>query len=639
MKKEAERIKTLLWTIILLTVFIFTLKSILAIETLVSINNTPPYQTNTVPNQTIPMNENYTNVFDLDNYFSDNEDLIDFNVTQPENITITINRTTNIVSFYPDINFTGVRNATFTASDGIFNITSNLFYIIVTSDNESPMWSSPSTNLVNIFQNDFVDFSTIWTDNIQLRYYVFSINQNNGWTVYPSIDLTGTINLSTQRIQISAPAGTNVTWKFLASDWSGNINETLLQSFIVSGTLPPATPSSRGSLTGSGGSQTVTEKPNRPTVPKGFSVTPDTLVVKLKQGESSNKLLKIDNLGGKASSFTYELIGLEEFTYMDHSNATISAGKSDILSLEFFANRRARPDVYYGTVIVKSGADKKEIPIILTINAFEVDITVNLEVLKEYKKITPGNIVRANITLENLKDIEETPVTLYLSINDFSGNVYDSKQENFNISERQLFIEREFFIPKDTLPGDYVFFARLIKDKSTSIDLDTFQVGESFNFFAFIKANYLILLIILVSIITIYLAMYYHRIKEKERLLNLYIMINELRSLLEQNRFNEAVEQYVRIRLNYGEKVNYSTLQNKDEMKSEMESLINNFNKNLPKEIAEKVENAADIKTTSSTEKTDNAKNQEESKLKEENKIVTKKKKSITKKKKNVKKK
>jgi hypothetical protein len=95
--------------------------------------NHPPSLTASIPNQTWPMNTNNTNAFDLDNYFTDiDADNLTYAYMPVANITVVINSTTNIVSFIPNINWTGARNITFYANDSINTTPSNLVRLTVT---------------------------------------------------------------------------------------------------------------------------------------------------------------------------------------------------------------------------------------------------------------------------------------------------------------------------------------------------------------------------------------------------------------------------------------------------------------------------------------------------------------------------
>ncbi|MCK4589631.1 MAG: FG-GAP repeat protein [Nanoarchaeota archaeon] len=95
--------------------------------------NNPPTLLSNIPDQSWLRNTNKTNAFDLDDYFVDpNGDSLTYTYTQPDNITIVVDGN-NVVSFIPDINFSGTRYIIFYANDSTNvtasnNVTLHLYY-------------------------------------------------------------------------------------------------------------------------------------------------------------------------------------------------------------------------------------------------------------------------------------------------------------------------------------------------------------------------------------------------------------------------------------------------------------------------------------------------------------------------------
>lgn len=597
--KKGESQNLIYLVIALLVSIICAISFVSSVETIINVpeTNFPPYQTANIENQSWAMGRNLTNAFDLDDYFDDDEDILTFNYTLTENITIIINETTNLVSFFSEANFSGVRNVTFIANDGFSNTSSNLVFLIITNDTQAPQWTLISITPSVIYQNTIVNFSANWTDNVQLSHYIFSINQGSGWVNYSETDFSGTENISSTRIQISAAPGTNVLWKFYAFDTTGNMNETSIQYFTISQIETP--PSTERDTSSSSERRRTTERSNTifpfssEKTKKLFSVTPTDFIIQLKQGESIERLLKINNLDINTQNFSLKVEDLSNFVTLNNYNVLIPAGKSAIVASLFSANRRAIVDIYFGKIIVQMHTEIEEIPIILTINPYEIDFEVEVKIPEEYKEMKIGQSLFAQIIIKSKKDPIDSPMKLYYSVMDIRGNTLEKWEEIINSTEAIIILNKSFYIPEDTYPGDYIFFARLTKDKKTSMGLDKFSVGEKFNLYSFIKSNFLIMILILAVTITILLIVYYHRTKEKERLLNLYVMINELKILLEQNKMEEAILEYQKIKQAYNEKVSPAELRNIEELKLEMQKLIKEFNNSINiKEIKEATESS-----------------------------------------------
>jgi len=545
--------------------------------------NFPPIQIQNIPDRSWPMNKNLTNTFDLDDYFIDYEDIITYNVTSAQNITIVINSTTNEVSFYSDLNFTGYRNVTFTASDGFAWVTSNIVFLNVTNDLIPPQWSNLSMAPSTVNQNTVVTFYANWTDNVQLSEFILSINQGGGWTNY-SQNFSGIQNTSSYQLQITAAGGTNVLWLFYAYDTSGNLNFTTTEHFTVETPEVPdndddddsSSGGSRTTARGTKGPVPITSRPQSPL--KGFDVIPDNLVVELKQGESITKLIKVQNLGLRETNFTLTLKSLGDLAVISENNLSIKSGRDAVVAILFKTNRKSIPDIYFGRLTVATLIETMHIPVVLTINPFVVNFETKVEIPKEFKTVSPGKSVEANIKVINKADVPQENITIQYAVMDFFGEVIASNQEEVNFSEQTIFLTKNFTIPLDVEQGRYIFYARAYKDDKVSIDIDEFTVGKEFNLFSFFISNIIYIIIGLVFIITLLLFVYYHRTKEKERLLNLYIMINELKKLLDENRIDEAALQYNKIKLSYHEKIGLSQGENKEDLKEEMRNLVKEFN-------------------------------------------------------------
>lgn len=568
---------------------------VIALETTIEVplQNFPPQQLQNIPDQSWPMNINNTDAFDLDDYFIDYEDFIVYNFTNVENITIIINSTTNVVSFYSDAGFTGVRNVTFIASDGFSNTSSNLVFLNVTTDFFPPLWHEINMSPTSVSQNTVVNFQVNWTDNIGLAYFIFSINEGGGWANYTEL-FSGKSNISSHTMSITAAGATNVLWLVYAYDTSGNFNYTDTQFFTVNS--PPSSEndddddSSSSSKASRGG--TTPQVSQTRAILKGFEVIPDNLAVELKQGESITKLLKINNLALRESNFTIEIDGLDDILFTSQNNFSIKSGSSAVLALLFQTTRKTVPDIYFGKVKVRTLTERVDVPIIVTVNPLVLEFEVKLELDEKYKLSNPGEEVEGRISLFNKKDFLYENVTLYYSIMNVFGEMADYNEEVVQITDNVVRFNRNLTLPGDTEQGDYIFYVRASKDNKVSMDLEEFIVGKRFNLFSFIMGNILYIIIAIVFVITLLLFIYYHKTKEKERLLNLYIMINELKKLIEEGKMEEAIMQYNRIKLAYHEKIDKTQEQNKEDLKKEMQELIVEFNmlKNV-KKLKEEINN------------------------------------------------
>ncbi len=590
--------RLILFTIaIFLILFLFPLPIIKADNVQTTLNiiyiNVPPVLINAIPNQTWAKNTNLTNAFNLDNYFYDNDTLTYLN-SSVENISVIINATTHQVSFYPDYGFKGIRNITFTAFDISTNTNSNIVILNVTSDYQPPIGTNPTKDKIDsqIFQNTIVSFSANWQDNIALSSYIFSIKQESGWINQSPSSFSGIQNTSSYVMQISAPSGTNVEWKFYAFDTSGNLNSTEIKNLTVSvAPIPPPVTINNSSPPTTTTTPTIAQPKTAKRV-SNYVIEPDKkkFKVDIKQGSSGTVTIKITNIGNTDLFFNITIKKLEKFKkILSEKSFNLTAGESKVVTIEFTADKRLMPDLYYGYIRIATRIRTKNIPIVIQVKAINTELGLNVNISKKYKNVRPGEIVKANITLTNFKEIDERNITFYYAITDFEGKIIDSAFEEFTFTNRSVILEKSFTLPQQINKGEYIFFARAVSKNDIVIDSKTFEVGEKFNVAGFIKTNFLILLIVLSSMIVAFMMVRSYKNKERLRLLNLYLMITELNKLIKAKKYDEAVNVYVKIKSAYGEPVSETALKNKEELKKEMEKLSQKLNVKVLQRLEEKV--------------------------------------------------
>jgi hypothetical protein len=572
----------LLVVVVALAIIYFSLQinaETLPTEIEVDYDNIPPVLIQNIPDQYLAINIPKINAFDLDDYFVDNETLsYSVNYTGDQNVTVTIG-SGNLVSFYPDTNFNGSINVTFIANDGFTTAESNLVQIFVSDDTQPPQWSNPTITHPGsaIYQNSYVNFSVIWTDDFGLDNFVFMINQGTGWTEYTAEPMTGTQNVSRYRVQISSSGGT-VYWKVGAYDLSDNYNETAVQNFTVETT--PSPPAGGGSGESEerepqyGVGYVPASIPSTVSRASNFTLSAESFKIELKQGSSNVISIKITNTGTEDLQLKIGTLGLEMFNItISLPEFNLSSGESEVVTILFEADEGLLPDIYYGKVTVSTASETREIPVTIILNPLQTDLELSLQIPEEYKEVRQGEIIKSNITLTNLADIRSREINFYYALTDFEGKVLDSKTETFVFSEKAIIMEKELTVPENAPRGEYLFSARATAADTVALDADTFFVGSKFTVMGFIRANLLILLIIIASIIVAMLMVKHYRNKERLRLLNLYIMITNLKKLMKEGDLEGAIRLYIRIKSSYGQPLSRSAMQNKEELKKEIEKL------------------------------------------------------------------
>jgi hypothetical protein len=262
-------------------------------------------------------------------------------------------------------------------------------------------------------------------------------------------------------------------------------------------------------------------------------------------------------------------------------------GKSKEITIDFNAPERAIPGQYFGYIVVKSNKVKKSIPTVLDIQGIDLEFDLIINLSEGYELVKPGKNVKANITLFNLKDLKQVNASMYYAIKDYEGRVYNFYEEEVNFFST-LILERELQVPEITPEGKYLFYARVSDEKNIAIDSVDFEVGNRFNFSSFLKIGSILILLLIFAILLAAFMVKYSRDKKRERLLELYIMLNKLKNLIKQNKEEEALKLFIKIKDIYHEPVPKEVFDDKEKLKKEISSLYDNFTKDSKEVIKNK---------------------------------------------------
>jgi len=469
-----------------------------------------------------------------------------------------------------------------------------------------PKWFSPNMSQSTVYQNDYISFYTNWTDDRSLERYIFSINQGAGWENYSSVNFSGLENVSSRNIQIRAPPLNTVYWRFYAFDSSENMNATSIQSFLVS--APSITPG------GGGGDEDELEEEPTGTLAgllgrlelqrrksENFQLSASEFKVSLKQGSSKTRVLRITNTGLEEIFITISSEKITNFTVLSETNLSIMPGRSKEITIDFNAPERAIPGQYFGYITVKSKKVKKSVPVVLDIQAIDLEFDLILNLSEGYELVKPGRNVKANLTLVNLKDLRQINASLYYAIKDYEGKIYNFSDRDITFFSI-LNLEIELQVPEITPEGNYLLYARAADDRNIAIDSVAFEVGTRFNFASFFKIGFILVLILFFAIFLAAFMVKYKRDKKKERLLELYILLNKLKSLIKQNKEEEALKLFIKIKDIYHEPVPKEVFDDKERLKKEISELYTSFTKDSKDFIAAKELDLKGTKKTSSKE-------------------------------------
>ena len=172
--------------------------------------NTAPVLSSSVPNVTW-LEDIANSSINLSSHFSDGEgDTLTYNSTTVNNVSVSINQATGIVTLTPGTNFNGTRLINFTASDGTNSTKSNEVTLTVTNVNDAPVLNSIGSlttpvNKLFFFDANATDSDTGDTLTFSSNSTLFTVDSSQGnFSIIPTGSQVGS---QTVNITVSDAAG------------------------------------------------------------------------------------------------------------------------------------------------------------------------------------------------------------------------------------------------------------------------------------------------------------------------------------------------------------------------------------------------------------------------------------------------
>jgi len=289
--------------------------------------------------------------------------------------------------------------------------------------------------------------------------------------------------------------------------------------------------------------------PSAPEEVKDFSVNRDLIKLLLKQGGDKSELLIVKNIGDVKLEFVVDVSEISDFVIVDEYAFELASGEEKTLKFDFYASEIKAPDVYTGRIKITSEGIEKIINTIIEVLQKEALFDINLIIFPETKEVKPGEIVKANLTMINLGDLQDIDVELELIIKNMQGEIIDSKHETLAVLGKGINITRNFKLSKKIKPGDYVLYTKLTYNKSIATASDIFKVIEGEKPSKLVTGIcWIILGILLVLIILIYFIIRkYIKIREERKISNLLKakeLYNAAKNLYQEKDYDSALKKF-----------------------------------------------------------------------------------------------
>ena len=205
-----------------------------------------------------------------------------------------------------------------------------------------------------------------------------------------------------------------------------------------------------------------------------FTVSPDTIKVKLKVGESSTQILRIKSIAAESLSISLFMEGINEFLSLSEKNFDLKTDESAQVTLNFIGKKVGG---FTGQIKAKAGGIEKSIPIIIEVVSEKVLFDVKLDIPTAYAVVEPGGTLKSQITLLNVGAPEKADVLVTYFIKDLRSKII--YEENGMIAvENQVSFAKSFKIPEKLEPGRYVAIIEVRYADSFAVSSQLFEVEE-----------------------------------------------------------------------------------------------------------------------------------------------------------------
>jgi len=197
------------------------------------------------------------------------------------------------------------------------------------------------------------------------------------------------------------------------------------------------------------------------------------LRLQLKENGSLEKSIKISSTGNSDIEIKAQVIGFDSMVSLDRDVLKLKSGSSESIGLAIKGNNRG---VFIGRLLLNSGLESAEIPIIIEVQSKNVLVGLSLNSLSS-EHISPDSIFTVDLSLINLAPWNSSRVNLNYEIRDFEGNTLLKENESVTVSGRASFI-KDFNIPKSARLGPYAFIATAETEESFGTTTYIFNLEE-----------------------------------------------------------------------------------------------------------------------------------------------------------------
>ncbi len=231
--------------------------------------------------------------------------------------------------------------------------------------------------------------------------------------------------------------------------------------------------SSTSSSSSGGGSSSGTSEIKKE---KEIKVVPESIQLKIKQGETKKIAINISNLGKESINISIEKKDPNKLIYVKEKAFALSPNEVKTVFIDILALEDAAPNTYFSSLEVSDEEKiRKIIPIVITINHKKALFDVNIEIQNKPKELLPGDNLLLSVKILDLGDIRKVDAKLFYEIKDTDGKIIMVDEEAIMIETQTEFI-KNLNLPKSMLEGQYIVSLRVMYQEEPAVAGEWFIV-------------------------------------------------------------------------------------------------------------------------------------------------------------------
>ncbi|MAG91220.1 hypothetical protein CMO83_03985 [Candidatus Woesearchaeota archaeon] len=207
---------------------------------------------------------------------------------------------------------------------------------------------------------------------------------------------------------------------------------------------------------------------------ESFTVDKDVIKATIKQNETYDTIISIENDGSVSLSFDVNVSDLEGILSLSETQFTILRNGVKNISVQISASDK-RPDIYTGNITIKASSIIKSIPVVVQIQAEKALFDLQINITSQSKRIFKKDNLVANLTLINLGDLKPIDVLLLYTIQDLEGKELVSINETVTVDDK-ISLVRQFNLPPNISFDTYLLHTQVIYGLETAFAGDIFFV-------------------------------------------------------------------------------------------------------------------------------------------------------------------